>query len=67
MYSYIDKLLSIKFEKYKKGNRYKSNIDKSKSRDYLDSYIVFVYKNLENENAFKNEFKKYIRKRKEFG
>ena len=62
MYSYIDKLLSIKLEKYKKENKEKSNIDKSKSRDYLDSYIVFVYKNLENENAFKNELEKYTRK-----
>ena len=62
MYSYIDKLLSIKLEKYKKENKEKSNIDKSKSRDYLDSYIVFVYKKLENENAFKNELEKYTRK-----
>jgi len=67
MYSYIDKLLSIKLQKYKKENRNKNDIDKSKSRDYLDSYIVFVYKNLENENAFKNELKKYTRKRKEEG
>ena len=65
MYSYIDKLLSIKLQKYKKENRNKNDIDKSKSRDYLDSYIVFVYKNLENENAFKNELEKYTRKREE--
>jgi len=65
MYNYIDKLLSIKFEKYKKENNEKKNVDKSdksKSRDYLDSYIVFVYQNLENENAFKNELEKYTRK-----
>jgi hypothetical protein len=37
-------------------------LDKSKSREYLDSYIVFVYKKLENENAFKNELGKYTRK-----
>ena len=67
MYSYIDKLLSIKLQKYKKENRNKNDIDKSKSRDYLDSYIVFVYKNLENENAFKNELKKYTRKKEEEG
>ena len=63
MYSYIDKLLEIKFLKYKKENREKKNIDKSRSRDYLDSYIVFVYENLENEKAFKNELQKYTKKR----
>ena len=64
MYSYIDKLLSIKLDKYKKQNKEKKNkdIDKSKSREYLDSYIVFVYKKLDNENAFKNELEKYTRK-----
>jgi len=64
MYSYIDKLLSIKLEKYKKQNEEKKikDIDKSKSRDYMDSYIVFVYNELDNENAFKNEIKKYTRK-----
>jgi len=67
MYSYIDKLLSIKLQKYKKENRNKRHIDKSNSRDFLDSYIVFVYKNLENENTFKNEFEKYTRKRMEEG
>ena len=64
MYSYIDKLLSIKLEKYKKehkDNKIK-DVDQSKSRDYLDSYIVFVYNKLDNENAFKNELEKYIRK-----
>jgi len=61
MYSYIAKLLSIKFEKYKKENKGKKNAsqpDKSNSRDYLDSYIVFVYKGLENENAFRYELEK---------
>jgi len=64
MYSYIDKLLSIKLEKYKienKDNKVK-DVDISKSRDYLDSYIVFVYNKLDNENAFKNELEKYTRK-----
>ena len=55
----IDRLLSIKLEKYEKRNKGK-DVDKSKSRDYLDSYIVFVYKEgeLDNESAFKNELEK---------
>ena len=64
MYSYIDKIISIKFNNYKtenEGNKNIDKIDKSKSRDYLDSYIVFVYKNLENENAFRNELEKYTK------
>ena len=66
MYSYIDKLLSIKLEKYKnenKDNKIK-DIDKSKTRDYLDSYIVFAYKDLENEFAFITELEKYTKKNK---
>ena len=64
MYSYIDKLLSIKLEKYKKENKdiKIKDFDKSKSRDYLDSYIVFVYKDLENEFAFRTELEKYTKK-----
>ena len=58
MYSYIDKLLSIKLENYKMRIKNDKNLDKSKSRDYLDSYIVFVYRWLDNENAFKNELEK---------
>ena len=62
MYGYIDKLLSIKLEKYKKSSENfekKRDVDKEKSRIYLDSYIIFVYKDLKNESAFKNELKKY--------
>ena len=62
MYSYIDKLLSIKLEKY---NKNKEQIEKSKSGQYLDSYIVFVYKKLENELAFRNELEKYTKKKEE--
>jgi hypothetical protein len=64
MYSYIDKLLSIKLEKYKKQNEEKKSkdIDKSKSGDYMDSYIEIIYNKLDNENAFKNEIEKYTRK-----
>ena len=63
MYNYIIKILSVKFENYKKKNEGKDTekLDKSKSSDYLDSYIVFVYEKLENENAFKVELGKYTR------
>ena len=63
MYGYIDNLLSIKLEKYKKDNEDKKNVDKEKSRIYLDSNIVFVYNDIDNEieNAFKNELGKYTK------
>ncbi len=64
MYSYIDKLLSYKLEKYVKDNKEKKNINKLNSREYLDSCIYFVYKNLENENSFLNELEKYTVKNK---
>ena len=54
MYSYIDKLLSYKLE-----NSEKKNINKSNPREYLDSCIFFVYKNLEDESSFLNELGKY--------
>jgi len=63
MYSYIAKLLSIKFEKYKEENKEIKNLsqfNKSKSRDYLDSYIVFIYQKLDNETAFLHELEKYM-------
>ena len=59
MYSYIDKLLSYKFEKSIKENKEKKNNNKLNSREYLDSCIYFIYKNLENENSFLNELEKY--------
>ena len=63
MYNYIDKFLSIKFEKYKRENEEKENIDDTnKSRDYLDSYIVFVYNNLKNEFDFLTAIEKYTKK-----
>jgi energy-coupling factor transporter ATP-binding protein EcfA2 len=61
MYGYIDKLLSYKFNKAKKENKDNNNMDKSRSKDYLDSCIIFVYKQLENEEAFKKELEKYIK------
>ena len=60
MYSYIDKLLTYKFNNSKKQNK---NIDKSRANEYLNSLIVFVYKNLENELAFENELGKYTKKK----
>ena len=68
MYGYIDKLLSIKLEKYKKDNK-KDDVYKEKTRIYLDSKIVFVYKDKdldkEIEIAFKNELGKYIKNSKD--
>jgi len=59
MYSYIDKLLSYKLEKSIKENKENKNINKLNSREYMDSCIFFVYKNLENETSFLNELEKY--------
>ena len=64
MYSYIDKLLSYKLEKYIKENKENKNANKLNSREYLDSCIYFVYKNLENENSFLNELEKFTIKNK---
>ena len=66
MYNYIDKIFSIKLEKYNKEKRRRKNyFDKSKSRNYLDSYIVFVYECLENEFSLKNQLEKYSEKENE--
>ena len=64
MYGFIDKLLSIKLENIKKDkeNQKIKNIDKSSSKEYLNSFIVFVYKKLENEFSFLNELGKYTKK-----
>ena len=56
MYSYVDKLLSYKLEKCEN-----KKINKFDTKDYLNSCICFVYQNLENEYAFKNELDKYIK------
>ena len=61
MYGYIDKLLSIKLEKFKRNNENKIDVDKEKVKIYLDSYIVFVYQELDNESAFQQELGKYIK------
>ena len=68
MYSYIDKLLSYKLEKSIKENKENKNINKLNTREYVDSCIYFIYKNLENENSFLNELKKYtVTKKKKLG
>ena len=54
MYSYIDKLLSYKLE-----NCENKKLNKYDTKDYLNSCIYFVYKNLDNEYAFRNELDKY--------
>ena len=54
MYNYINKLLSVQNEEYKKYE--KKNVDKSKTNIYLNSCIVFVYeKNNKNNTSFLNE------------
>ena len=53
MFNIIDKLLEIKFQKYIKDNKDINNINKETIKDYLNSYIVFIYKNIDNEFALK--------------
>ena len=55
MYSYIDKLLTYKFENSENKNKNKLN-----TRDYLNTCIYFIYKELEDEDAFKSELNKYL-------
>ena len=62
MYSYIDKLLSDKLEKSIKENKENKNTNKLYTREYVDSCIYFVYKNLVNETSFLNELEKYTLK-----
>ena len=56
IYTYIDRILSIKLEKYKSKN--KENVDKLKTKIYLNSYIVFIYNKKEVKNNLK-ELEKY--------
>ena len=42
MYNYIDKLLAYKNEKFKEMEN-KKNIDKTKTKEYLKSCIIFIY------------------------
>ena len=61
MNSYIDNLLTYKNILYKKQN--KINVDRLKTKDYLESYIVFLYDE-KNRNIipFINEIIKYVPK-----
>ena len=57
MYNYIDILLSYKSRKYKENE--KKNIDTTKTKEYLDSCIVFVYEKKNKDNiSFLNEIGK---------
>ena len=56
MYSYIDKILTYKLENSEMETK---GINKSNTREYLNSCIFFVYKNLKNESSFLNELRKY--------
>jgi hypothetical protein len=64
MYSYIDKLLSYKLEKFKNGDRKNKNIEKLNTREYLNSCIYFLYKNIEYQDGFIYELEKYMIKEK---
>ena len=55
MFALIDSLLSYKNEKYKESQN-KKNIEKSKTRDYLNSCITFIYEQNNKANlSFLNE------------
>ena len=62
MFKYIYEILSYKFEKFIKANKHCHNINKLNTNKYLDSYILFIYKNLQNEFEVLNELEKYINK-----
>ena len=56
MFTYIDSLLTYKNEKYKEYEN-KQNVDKTKTKEYLNSCIIFVYN---DENlSFLNEIKRF--------
>jgi hypothetical protein len=55
MFTNIDSILSYKNEKYKESSN-KKNIEKSKTREYLNSCIIFLYdKNHKDNYSFLNE------------
>jgi hypothetical protein len=58
MYTYIDTLLSYKNEKYKEYER--KIVDKVKTKEYLNSCIIFIYEQKNKDNiSFLNEIKKF--------
>ena len=50
MFAYINALLSQKNEKYKES-RNKKNFEKSKTREYFNSFIIFIYDHNNKENV----------------
>ena len=57
MNSYLDNLLSEKYDRFSKKNEF---VDKKKTKDYLDSCIVFLYdKRNKNIKSFLNEILKF--------
>ena len=54
MFTYIDELLSYKNEKYKESQN-KKNIEKSKTREYLNSCIIFIYEQNNKNLSFLNQ------------
>jgi hypothetical protein len=51
MYTYIDSLLSYKNKKYKEWEN-KKNVEKSNTKEYLNSCIIFVYEQKNQEKIF---------------
>jgi len=43
IYTFIYNILSFKFESFKKQNKYNGRLDKLRTKDYLNSCIVFIY------------------------
>ena len=64
IYTYIDRILSIKLEKYNSKNN--ENVDKFNTKLYLNSLIVFVYNKKEVKNYLK-ELEKYSGKKLDNG
>jgi MoxR-like ATPase len=57
MYNFLDELLIYKMDKYKESNKGK-NIEKNKTKDYLDACIVFLYEKKNKDLSFINEIEK---------
>ena len=61
IYTFIDKILLIKFEDYKKNNKNTNKLNKINTKDYLNSCIVFIYDSNIDSNSLK-ELEKYSQK-----
>ena len=53
IYTFIDKILSIKFEDYKENNKNTNKLNKNNTKDYLNSCIVFIYDSNIDSNSLK--------------